>query len=207
MLKILYEKGYLNIEKILIKEYKNLNLEISELSILLFLFNEYHQKKIFSSLNFSQKIQISKNELEKILSELMKKNFFSLSQEKKNKKIVEILSLENTFYKLENLFLSEIKKKKEKQKTELIEETINKLEELKKKVLTGFELEIVKKWYLEKKYPHKNIINSIKQAFVYKKTSLYYIEKILNDKNNHVSELEKNDFTDKMLHKIFKKIK
>lgn len=97
MLKMLYEEGYLNIEKILIKEYKNLNLEIKELTILLLILND-EKKECFSSLNLVEKTNWSKNEIELILEKLMKKNFFDIVQQKQKDRIIEILNLENTFH-------------------------------------------------------------------------------------------------------------
>ncbi|RAM57673.1 DNA replication protein [Candidatus Phytoplasma oryzae] len=205
MLKILYEEGYLNIEKILMKEYLNLNLEIKELFILLLLFVHYYQKK-FSSLEFSEKIKLSKNKIEIILEKLMKKDFFTILQKKKNDKIIEILNLDNTFFKLEKFFSQKKNIFQEEKKKKKIQETIENLEKLKGKILSGFELEIVKSWYFKKKYSHKNIQLSIKKAFLYQKSNLNYIEKILND--NQKNSLKKYDFqTDEILHKIFKKIK
>ncbi|KXT29291.1 secA [Candidatus Phytoplasma oryzae] len=205
MLKILYEEGYLNIEKILMKEYLNLNLEIKELFILLLLFVHYYQKK-FSSLEFSEKIKLSKNKIEIILEKLMKKDFFTILQKKKNDKIIEILNLDNTFFKLEKFFSQKKNIFQEEEKKKKIQETIENLEKLKGKILSGFELEIVKSWYFKKKYSHKNIQLSIKKAFLYQKSNLNYIEKILND--NQKNSLKKYDFqTDEILHKIFKKIK
>ncbi|KAB8121706.1 MAG: DNA replication protein [Candidatus Phytoplasma cynodontis] len=203
MLKMLYEEGYLNIEKILIKEYKNLNLEIKELTILLLILND-EKKECFSSLNLVEKTNWSKNEIELILEKLMKKNFFDIVQQKQKDKIIEILNLENTFSQLENFFMKKKNIKKEIKKN-YIKETIEILENLKGKNLTGFELEIIKNWYSDKKYSHKEIINSIKESFSCNKTSLNYIETILNKKQKKI--FNKNFQDDQILHKIFKKIK
>ncbi|WCA22271.1 DnaD domain protein [Candidatus Phytoplasma oryzae] len=205
MLKILYDKGYLNIEKILVKEYKNLNLEITELAILLLLFN--NEKEYFSSLFLAEKTNFSKNEIENILESLMKKNFFIIKQQKKNDKLMEILNLDNTFFQLEEFLFQKKKITKEKNEN-FIKETIEELEQLKGNILTNFELEIVKNWYLEKKYSHKDIQESIQKSFLFNKKSLNYIETILNQKKKSKDELLEKDFqSDEMLYKIFKKIK
>ncbi|MDV3196251.1 MAG: DnaD domain protein, partial [Candidatus Phytoplasma stylosanthis] len=197
MLKLLYEKGCLNIEKILIHEYNKINLTVSELNILLFLFHCYENKN-FSTSFLAKKTNLSKNEVENILTQLLKKNFFSLSQEQKDNKIIEIFNLDNTFIKLENLLLEKEKKIEIKEKKVYISETIDKLEKLKGEILSSYELEIIKKWYLEKKYNHNDIIQSINQASSSQKKSIYYIERILNHKKN--IQIEKDDKADQIIH-------
>lgn len=204
MLKTLYEESFLDIEKILLQEYKNINLDLQELMILLFLFQSY-KNKTFSSLILAKKTNLSKNEVESILERLIKKNFFSLSQEQKNNKIFEIFHLDNTFIKLEKFYLEKEQKNKEKQKNHYISETIENLEKLKGKVLINYELEIVKSWYVEKNFSHEEIMQAIEHAKKYQKTSLHYIERILNYENH--TKIEHDEKTDQILHEIFKKMK
>ncbi|MFB5029875.1 MAG: hypothetical protein WJU30_00429 [Candidatus Phytoplasma pruni] len=204
MIKTLYEEGFLNIEKILIREFKKLHLEIQELSVLLCLFDSY-EKKIFSSSFLATKANLSKNELESILERLRQKNFFSILQDKKDNKIIEIFNLDNTFVKIQKLYKEQEAKRTEKKQKHNISETIENLETLKGRLLTGNELEIVKSWYLEQNYTHENITQIIVQAGLNKKDSLNYIERILSQ-TNHV-KIENDDQADQILHKIFKKIK
>ncbi|WEK82745.1 MAG: DNA replication protein [Candidatus Phytoplasma pruni] len=204
MIKTLYEEGFLNIEKILIREFKKLHLEIQELSVLLCLFDSY-EKKIFSSSFLATKANLSKNELESILERLRQKNFFSILQDKKDNKIIEIFNLDNTFVKIQQLYKEKKTKSTEKKQKNNISETIENLETLKGRLLTGNELEIVKSWYLEQNYTHDNITQIIVQAGLNKKDSLNYIERILSQKN-HV-KIENDDKADQILHKIFKQIK
>lgn len=204
MLKTLYEESFLDIEKILIQEYQNINLDLQELMILLFLFQSY-KNKTFSSLILAKKTNLSKNEVESILERLIKKNFFSLSQEQKNNKIFEIFNLDDTFIKLEKFYLEKEKKNKEKQKNHYISETIENLEKLKGKLLINYELEIVKRWYVEKNFSHEEIMQAIEHAKKYHKTSLNYIERILNYEN--YTKIENDEKTEQILHEIFQKMK
>ncbi|KND62515.1 DnaD domain protein [Candidatus Phytoplasma phoenicium] len=204
MLKTLYEENFLDIEKLLLQEYKNINLDLQELMILLFLFQSY-KNKTFSSLNLAKKTNLSKNDVEAILERLIKKNFFSLSQEKKNNIIFEIFNLDNTFSKLEEFFLTKEKKNQEKQKNHQIIETIENLEKLKGQFLISYELEMVKSWYLEKKFSHEEIIQTIDNAHSNHKKSLHYIERMLNYEN-HI-KIEHDEKTEQILHEIFKKMK
>ncbi|MDV3167041.1 MAG: DnaD domain protein [Vigna little leaf phytoplasma] len=204
MLKILYEEGFLNIEKILLQEYKNIDLELKELMLLFFLFQDYHDK-IFSSLHLANKTNLSKNEVEVILESLLKKQFFSLAQEERKNKIVEIFDLDNTFIKLEKLFLKRKKEKQEREQRHYISETIESLEKLKGTVLTVYELEIVKNWYLENNFNHKDIMKVIDYANTNQKKSIYYVERMLNYEYNLKNENDEK--TDKILHEIFKKMK
>ncbi|MGE9276418.1 MAG: DnaD domain protein [Candidatus Phytoplasma pruni] len=204
MIKMLYEEGFLNIEKILIREFKKLHLEIQELSVLLFLFDSY-EKKIFSSSFLAKQANLSKNELESILERLRQKNFFSILQDKKDNKIIEIFNLDNTFVKIQQLYKEQEAKRTEKKQKHNISKTIENLETLKGRLLTGNELEIVKSWYLEQNYTHENITQIIVQAGLNKKDSLNYIERILSQ-TNHV-KIKNDDQADQILHKIFKQIK
>jgi DNA replication protein len=204
MIKILYEEGVLNIEKILIREFKKFNLDIQELSVLLCLF-DYYEKKIFSSSFLAKKVNLSKNQAESILERLRKKNFFSILQDTKDNKMIEIFNLDNVFVKIQNLYKEKEKENNEKKQQNNISETIGNLENLKGRLLTGNELEIVKSWYLEQNYIHENITQIIAQAVLNKKDSLNYIERILNQ-TNHI-KIEDEDKADQILHKIFKQIK
>ncbi|WP_334347461.1 DnaD domain protein [Candidatus Phytoplasma prunorum] len=204
MIKKLYEEGNLLIENILIKEYNKLKLSIKELTVLLFLFNSY-KEKTFSSSELAKKIGFSKNELEEILEQLIKKNFFHLFSQTKGNKIIEVFSLDKTFDKIKQLYLNEENKKIfEKQKTQL-SETIEILEQFKGNCLTYYELEIIKDWYQNKKYDHYKILENIKQAKKLNRLSVNYIEKLLNQED--FLNLEQNDKADQILDKIFKKIK
>ncbi|MBP3059340.1 DNA replication protein [Texas Phoenix palm phytoplasma] len=204
MIKILYEKGFINIEKILIKEYSKLNLNLSELNILLFLL-ECYEKKTFSSLILAKKTNLSKNEIELILEKLMQKKFFSLSSKNKDNKIIETFNLDPTFEKIEKIYDKKNKIKKEKEKKNLISETIKKLENLKNKILTENELDIVKNWYSNPNYTHKEILEAIENAKIKNKESIFFIENTLN--KNKIIKLKTDEKADKILHKIFKKIK
>ncbi|MFR0367801.1 DnaD domain protein [Candidatus Phytoplasma palmae] len=204
MIKILYEKGFINIEKILIKEYSKLNLNLSELNILLFLLDCY-EKKTFSSLILAKKTNLSKNEIELILEKLMQKKFFSLSSKNKDNKIIETFNLDPTFEKIEEIYEKKNKIKKEKEKKHLISETMEKLENLKNKILTEYEFDIVKSWYSNSNFTHKEILEAIENAKINKKESIFFVERILN--KNKMIKLETNEKADKILHKIFKKIK
>ncbi|MEZ0180575.1 DnaD domain protein ['Camptotheca acuminata' phytoplasma] len=205
MLKTIYEAGYLNIEKILINEYNKMDLTSQELIILLCLFNCYENKN-FSSVFLAEKTNLSKNEVENILAELLKKNFFSLSQEKQDDKIIEVFNLDNTFLKIEEIYSEKTKKIKLKEKKTNIAETIEEIEKLKKNNLASFELEIIKNWYLNQNFSHEDIIKAIEQAVVHQQKSIYYIDRLLNYKNNNI-KFEKDNKTDQILHKIFSKIK
>ncbi|MGI3136006.1 MAG: DnaD domain protein [Candidatus Phytoplasma vitis] len=204
MFKILYEKGYLNIEKILIREYHKMNLTFQEMMVLIYLFDCYEHKH-FSSVFLAKKMNLSKNEVENILEELIQKDFFFLSQEKKDDKLIEVFNLDNTFLKLEKIYLEKDKNVLIKKQNKYISETIEQIEKLKGENLASYELEIIKNWYLEKKYSDKDIKRSINIAYTNQKKSIYYIERILGHENN--LKIENNDKADKILHKIFNKIK
>ncbi|WP_323847834.1 MAG: DnaD domain protein [Phytoplasma sp.] len=204
MFQILYEKGFLNIEKMLIKEYHKINLKFQEAMILILLF-DCHENKNFSSLFLAKKANISKNEVENILEELIQKEFFTLSEDTEDNKIIEVFNLDNTFHKLEQFYLEKKKNAQLKKQNKYITETIEKIEQLKGNILVSYELEIIKAWYLEKNYSDSDIKKAINVASINKKKSIYYIERILNHKNS--LKIENDDKADQILNKIFNKIK
>lgn len=201
MIKKLYEEGHLLIENILIKEYQKLKLNIKELMILLFLFNSY-KKKTFSSAFLTKKTNLSKNEVEEILEILINKKFFNLCSANEGNKIIEVFSLDQTFEKIEQLYLQK-SMTKEKNKTEL-SETIDLLEQSKGTFLTSYELEIIKNWYENKTYQHQKILETIKKTKQLKQFSVNYIETLLNQEN--FLNIENDEKADKILDKLFKKI-
>lgn len=204
MFKILYEEGVLNIEQILLREYRKMNLTSQEVMVLIFLFERY-ETKIFSSLFLAQKVNLSKNEVENILEELIQKKFFVLSQDEKDNKIIEVFDLNNTFKKLEQIYSEKAKNNQIKKQNKYITQTIEQIEKLKGENLASYELEIIKNWFLDKNYSFEEINKSINIAVLNQKKSIYYIDRILNHKN--ILKIENDEKADQILHKIFNKIK
>ncbi|MGM1459017.1 MAG: DnaD domain protein, partial [Columbia Basin potato purple top phytoplasma] len=182
MFKILYEEGVLNIEKILLREYRKMNLTSQEVMVLIFLFERY-ETKIFSSLFLAQKANLSKNEVENILEELIQKKFFVLSQDERDNKIIEVFDLNNTFKKVEQIYFEKAKNNKIQKQNKYITQTIEQIEKLKGENLASYELEIIKNWFLDKNYSFEEINKSTNIAVLNQKKSIYYIDRILNHKN------------------------
>nr|BAH24246.1 chromosome replication initiation protein [Korean potato witches'-broom phytoplasma] len=204
MFKILYEEGVLNIEKILLREYRKMNLTSQEVMVLIFLF-ECYETKIFSSLFLAQKANLSKNEVENILEELIQKKFFVLLQDERDNKIIEVFDLNNTFKKLEQIYFEKAKNNKIQKQNKYITQTIEQIEKLKGENLASYELEIIKNWFLDKNYSFEKINKSINISVLNQKKSIYYIDRILNHEN--ILKIENDEKADQILHKIFNKIK
>lgn len=113
---------------------------------------------------------------------MLAKGFFELLQETKSHKIIEVFSLSLTFKKLEKVYLERIKKIKDAAVTSLIQETIDWLEKNKGQELVSYELDVVKGWYQSTDFSHQDIKATIEEALHYKKTSVFYIDKILHKK-------------------------
>ncbi|AGL90360.1 Putative DNA replication protein [Candidatus Phytoplasma australiense] len=204
MLKKLYEDGFLLIEKILIQEYQRLNLTYQELVVLMFLF-DFSKKRVFSSNALAKKTGISKNEVENILETLLSKGFFELLQETKGNKIIEVFSLNLTFQKIEQIYLEDFSKEKEVLEKTLIQETIDFIEQNKGQELVSYELDVIKNWYQKQEFSHKEIKEIIEEALHYKKTSVFYIDKLLHQKK--IIQIEPDEKDEKILQKLFKKVK
>ncbi|GFZ75433.1 hypothetical protein HPP_3910 [Hydrangea phyllody phytoplasma] len=204
MFQKLYEDGFLQVEKMLIQEYQKLGLTYPELTILLFLL-DFSKKRVFSSNALAKKAGITKKEVEHILEQLMSKNFFDLSQETKNHKIIEVFSLHPTFAKLEKIYQDQIRESKRQNQLTLIQQTIEYLEHNKGQTLTSNELDLVRNWYQDQEFSHEEIKNTIEEALCVKKTSVFYINTLLGKKK--FLTVIPDEKADKALAKLFKKIK
>ena len=192
MLKRIYDEYGLDIQKIIMSEYKRLNLSLKEANVLIALFSILEKRKTFSINAIIKKIDLDSNETADILTGLAEKGFFKMKLEIKNGKERETISLTPTFLKLEELILEDVNKiKLERDKTK-ISKLINRLENLLGRVLTSYELDIIRYWFNDSKYSIDEV-NQIIDTLVdnNKKVSINIIEKNLKLKKDYqVTDLD-----------------
>jgi len=178
ILKRLFEDFDLSIERILIKEYKRLKLTMQEMSVLLALFSIYKKRKTFSISSIAKRVELSTDDIGKALESLMNQGFLTIELESKDGKQREIFDLDQTFKKIEDLFIQDdIDEKKEAIQSE-IADTIMFIEQGLGRGLLPYELENIRRWYDDQKFTHEQIINACKQAS--ERMSIKYVERILN---------------------------
>lgn len=188
-------------------EYKRLNLSLKEANVLIALFSILEKRKTFSINAIIKKIDLDSNETADILTGLAEKGFFKMKLEIKNGKERETISLTPTFLKLEELILEDVNKiKLERDKTK-ISKLINRLENLLGRVLTSYELDIIRYWFNDSKYSIDEV-NQIIDTLVdnNKKVSINIIEKNLKLKKDYqVTDLDQD--TKDTLTKLYRSIK
>jgi len=164
ILKRLYEEYDFSIERILLKEYRKLSLNMQEVTVLIALFSIYKKRKTFSTLAISRRVEYHSNEIGEIVESLLDKGFVTISLELKDHKEREIFDLTPTFSKIEDLYEAE---DAEKQKTIIendVSNVILKFEQGLGRPLKSYELENIRKWFEDDSYTYLNIVKAIDQA-------------------------------------------
>jgi len=204
ILRRLYEEYDLSIERILLKEYKRLNLTMQENTVLLALFSIYKKRKTFSIGAISKRVELTNEHIGAAVESLMAKGFVtSLLEKTKEGKHREVFNLDETFRKIENLYHSDsVEQIKEAAQHEVME-TIQSFEQGFGRSLRPFELENIRRWYEESTYSHLDIKEAVESA--QDRISIKYVERILNQKPMKTIEIDQE--VDAALDEIFKNIK
>lgn len=203
MLKKLYEEYDLSIEKIILKEYKRLDLTMKETAVILALFAILKKRRTFSINAISRRVEYPREEIGKIIESLLNKELMVLELEQKDGKDREVFHLDNTFKKLEKIFKQDIQEKQMKYQETNISATITLFEQGLGRLLHPYELENIRKWYDEETFEHERIIEAIIDAK--DRVSIKYVERVLSTKLPKKVKID--DDVDKKLDEIFKKIK
>ncbi|MDL2292477.1 DnaD domain protein [Acholeplasma sp. OttesenSCG-928-E16] len=203
IIKQLYQNYGIEIDKIILSDYKKLGLKYVEATMLLVLLSMYRKKNTFSIAMLAKKTDLKKEKVEEITYSLMKNGFMTIDLENtKDGKEREVFNIDNTFDILERFLLQQAKDAGNAK----ISQTIDLLETELNRILTDNELETLRSFYEEERYTHEDILKAINIAKDNNKLSLKIIEKILiNDAK--VQKVEVDEKTKKALDDIFKAIK
>lgn len=202
ILKRIYDEYGFNIESLLIKEYKRLNLSTNELNVLLVLFGMPSRKRTFSLTSITKKVDYNQNDVTKIVESLLEKNFIAINLEVNNKKEREVFDLDGTFKNITKLFKEDELENRKVLTSNNITETIELLENKVGRMLKSDELERIRTWYETYCFDHKRIIDVINTAT--KSINVLYVEKVLSLNLGEVEKLDSK--TEKVLDDIFKKM-
>lgn len=202
ILQKLYNDYNLNIEQILITQYKKLGLTFPELNVLLVLFSNKAKKKLFSISAISRKVDFNQNEIAEAITSLLDKDFIEITLESFNKKEREVYSLDKTFKKIEKMLIDEINHDHQFENKSKVAETISLLENKLNRILRPNELERVRLWYDTFDFSHDKIVSTINNSS--DNISIMKIEKILSIdiEEPEVIDKEVND----ALERIYKKL-
>lgn len=158
------------IPEYLLKYRTELNLDIDEFVLLVYLINQ-KDLVMFDVNNLSSKLYMESNKVLELISSLNEKNYISIEMKKTNGVIEEYISTELFFNKIESMILDSSK-----------EETNNDIYTIFEKefgrTLSPTETEIISNW-IESSIPEELIKEALKEAILSGVHNMRYIDKIL----------------------------
>lgn len=178
----LIKEGIIDFKKLLLNKYFLINITETECLVLLRLY-EYSKSKnnCLNITEISQKMSLDKDELSNIVAGLVSKGFITLSiSDSENEFFLEEFSLEETYKELAYVVDLEERKNDKDTLSEKVKTILRLLEQKNNKLLSPFEIEIVRKWVYEYQYD----INIIKEE----------VEKTFKQRNPSVSLVDRNLF-------------
>ncbi len=202
ILKRIFDEYNFQIEPIIIKEYKRLNLTFPESIVLMALFSIYRKRKTFSILAISRRVEFNQAEIGEIVDSLISKQFLQVELEVKDDKTREVFNLDKVFEKIEALFIEDQKEKNILQKEQDIKITIKAFENGMGRLLKTYELENIRRWYEDDLYTHDDIMIAIERA--QNRLSVKYVERILSQEK--LEKIEVDQETEKALESLFKAV-
>lgn len=197
------EEGYLNLHKLLLKEYVRLGINEKEVIVLSQLATMLEKKKHTLSLkSIARMTNLSSNEVGELLEQLIVNQFVSTELELKNDgKEREIFSLNPLFDKIIQLFKEDLKVENEKQSDNEIKAVITNLEDVFRKSLKPYDLQMIQQWFIDG-YNKKEIDQALEVAVNHNKLNLNYLDRILRTTDEtYDDELddEKRDLINKLI--------
>ncbi len=177
-------KSNYSFPSILLKEYKNLNLNEKELIILIYLLNQKDNE--FNPALICKDLNIDMNELLNIINELTKKDLLKLDHIVDRNIHKETINLSSLYNKLAFKIVGQ----EDKKSTTLYD----KFEKEFGRTLSPMEYEIIGAWL--NNYSEEIVIEALKEAIYNNVNNLRYIDKILSEWNKKgiktTSDIEKD---------------
>lgn len=205
LIKQIYEEYGLPIERIINKEYKRLGLKLPEAMVLLALFSIYERRRTFTINALSKRVEYNRDEIGSLVSSLLEKGFLEINLETaKDGKAREVFSLDQTFKKIEKLIISDYQSKKNDEAASHVSKVIEILENGLGRVLSAFEMDLIRNWYLNDELTHEKIEEEVVKAASKPKLSVKYIDRVLM--TTRTDDLEVDPKTADILQQIYKKI-
>jgi DNA replication protein DnaD len=202
-LKKIYEKFDINIERILIKKHREMNLTTPEMVILLVLLEMIKKKPVFSIQSIMKRLDYSQKEIGEHINKLIDKGYLNIyHEETKQGKVQELFDLDTLFKKIEEI--NEDDKPISGQQITNIQSIVMLLEEYLNRVLYPKELQQLRHLIDEEQYEIeqiKDIILDLKD-----KVTLFKIQRLLSIQDKlpkHKTDSNK----DAALDALFKSIK
>ena len=183
------------IPKILLNNYKKLNISDEELIIIMIIMS-YGDKVMYNPEEFANEMGINKHEVMKCINNLCDKNILSLVIEKNNRKAYEYISLDLLYEKLVNIVL-------DKDEEVVVDNSIFSVFESELgRTLSPMEYEKIKEW-ITSGNSNEMITCALKEAVYNGVNNFNYIDRILDNwkkkgyKNKAQLQKDKEDYRSK----------
>jgi DNA replication protein len=154
----------------LLKHVKDLNLDLEEFLLLVYLINQ-KELVMFDVNSLSSKLYIESNRILELISSLNEKNYISIEMKKTNGVIEEFISTELFYNKIEGILLSSEEESSNNDIYSLFESEFG-------RTLSPTETEIISNW-MESDISEELIKEALKEAILSGVHNLRYIDKIL----------------------------
>ncbi len=168
----LFKDGLMVVPIYLLKNYKNMQLELNEFIFLMYLYHKGNNT-IFNPSAFAKEINMDLEEVMDIISRLSDKKYINVEVEKNDHGLMEeIIKLDDFYNKISLMLLDDINKDEvDSSIFEIIEKEFG-------RTLSPIEYEIIKTW-LDNNYNEDLIKEAVKEATFNGVSNLRYIDKIL----------------------------
>lgn len=209
MLKYLIQKGYVNVNKLLLENYSNFGLSELELVVLLKLFEMLKNNQVTISVtSLAKKMSLTPTECSNVLNGLFNRGLVTIDLEStKQGKTKESFNLDECIKFIENYFSNEMKNKMIAENETILTEITSLVEQTFKRSLTPLELQIIVDW-VQNGETALNIQKALAMAISSGKTSLKYVDSCLAAINKDTSdEVILDEEKSKLLNDFYRKIR
>ena len=210
MLKYLIQKGYVNVNKLLLENYHHFGFSELEFVVLLKLFEMLKNKQVTISVSqLSKKMSMSITDCSNVLNSLFNRGLVTIDLETtKQGKTKESFNLDECIKFIETYFMNEIKSEELTNSQDEIQEVISLLEESFKRQLTPNELQMVVEW-IQKGESIQNIKQALALAVGASKMNIKYIDSCLAaiKSKNASNEVVLDEAQSKILNDFYRKLK
>lgn len=192
----LIDDDMINVNALLIKNYKKLEISEKDIIVLSTLARlEIKGNHLFTIERIKEKTALDKDDFFNSLEVLMSKNYLKIVNgiNPKSGKQVELFYLDGLYRKLVEIYIERIRKENEK-KNHSFEEKISLLfEKTFERPLQPSDADIIRRWAQEASYTYEEIENEIYEAKKLAKFSLKYVDSRLV--RSHLEKDEKTAYT------------
>ena len=167
-------KNNICIPKILLSNYKDLKINEKELIVLIYMLNE--KDNLFNPGKISEELNLKLPEVLEIIEKLNGADLITISTEKNNGVLEEVIDLSNLYKKMAYLVINkeQVEEVDESKKTNIYDN----FEREFGRTLSPIEYELISGW-LENEFTEEIILCALKEAVFNGVSNLRYIDKIL----------------------------